>query len=242
MFLLLGISGSAWNQNSGNQKTVVVDTIPNKNQKKIVDLDQAMQELDKAEAKLESELSKQDWDQIEKQIKTSLEQIDMVKIQKEIELALKELDAEKIKAQIAQSMKEVDWKKIQEEIDASIAKIDLEKIKVELQELKEVDLKNMKIELEKIQPQIEKSLAEAKVQIEKARTEIKEYKAFVDGLEKDGLINKANPYKIEHKDGVLKINGKEQSQSVYNKYRAFLDKHKSITIERDLDDLDIDLD
>ena len=249
LFLMLAVSGSAWNQSSKGQKNSVVDTVPNKNQKKIVDLDEALQELDRAEIELQLELSKMDFEKMEKELKASLEKIDMTKIQKEIELSLKEVDMEKIKAEIAKSLKEVDWKKIQSEIDSSISKIDLDKmkiemdqVKIEMEKLKEVDLKGMHEELAKIKPTIEKAMAEAKVDIEKARAEIKEYKTFLDGLEKDGLINQKSNYKIEHKDGVLKINGKVQPESVYNKYRSFLEKHKSITIDRDANDLDIDLD
>jgi hypothetical protein len=96
--------------------------------------------------------------------------------------------------------------------------------------------------MKKLGPQIEKEMEKAKVEIEKAKIEIKEYKSFVDGLEKDGLINKKEGYTIKHKNGELTINGKKQSPEVYSKYRNFLEKHKSFNITKSDDDFNIDND
>jgi hypothetical protein len=71
---------------------------------------------------------------------------------------------------------------------------------------------------------------------------LKEYKAFEDGLEKDGLINKKENYSVEHKDGQLIINGKIQSEAAYNKYRSFLEKHKKFKLEKENDNFDMDMD
>jgi hypothetical protein len=71
---------------------------------------------------------------------------------------------------------------------------------------------------------------------------MKEYKAFVDGLANDGLINKKESYSIKHKDGKLIINDKEADAKTYDKYRSFLEKHKKFNIEKDIDDFDIDMD
>ncbi|HEX5652902.1 MAG TPA: hypothetical protein VFX58_07505, partial [Chitinophagaceae bacterium] len=71
---------------------------------------------------------------------------------------------------------------------------------------------------------------------------MKEYKEFVDGLDKDGLINKKENYMIKHEDGVLTINGKKAADNVYSKYRSFLEKHKKFNIEKSEDDFDIDVD
>ncbi len=53
-------------------------------------------------------------------------------------------------------------------------------------------------------------MEKAKEKIEKAKAEMNEYKEFVDGLEKDGLINNKEDYTIKHKDGEL-INQWEES-------------------------------
>jgi hypothetical protein len=68
------------------------------------------------------------------------------------------------------------------------------------------------------------------------------YKDFVDGLEKDGLLNKKEDYTIKHKNGELTVNGKKVSAEIYNKYRSFLDKHKELTIEKSKDNFNIDND
>jgi len=61
-------------------------------------------------------------------------------------------------------------------------------------------------------------------------------------LEEDGLINKKEEYTIKHRNGELIINGKVQPETVYNKYRNFLEKHKTLTIEKSDDDFNIDVD
>jgi copper chaperone CopZ len=237
LLALLIFSVTAWNQSAPSQPTQK-DTVPKTREKKIRDLDEALLEMDKATL----ELNKTDWQKIDHEIKESLKNINPDKIKAEVEKAMKEIDFDKIKIDIEKAMKEVDAAKIKLEIDASLAKVDMEKIKLELEKVKEIDFSKMEIELKKIKPELEKSLADAKISIEKAKEELKEYKSFVDGLEKDGLINKKAPYKIEHKDGVLKINDKTQPADVYNKYRTFLEKHKNFTLKKDADDFNIDID
>ena len=106
----------------------------------------------------------------------------------------------------------------------------------------EQELKKLDIELKKIKPGIEINLDKVRVEIDKAKTTLKEYKRFLDGLEKDGLINKNDDYTIKHKNGELIINGKTQSADVYNKYRDFLEKHKSLRIEKSADNFSVDND
>ena len=130
-----------------------------------------------------------------------------------------------------------------------MAKVNWEKIKTEMEKVKEVDMKNLEIEMKKVQeemkdlgPKMEKEMAKAKESLEKAKAEIKEFKTFVDGLEKDGLISKKEGYTLKHKDGELLINGKKASEQTYNKYRSFLEKHKKFSIEKNDDDFDMNLD
>jgi hypothetical protein len=112
--------------------------------------------------------------------------------------------------------------------------IDMEGVKKELE--------GVKTEMQKLKPQLEQSLEQAREGMKKAKTEMREYKSFVDGLERDGLINKKENYKIEHKNGQLIINGKQQPEAVYNKYRTFLEKNKTLTLEKSDDDFKIDND
>jgi len=234
------------------------DTVPPKKskadrEKKVRDLDEAIEELEKTEInvdlskvklELEKAMKEVDAQKIQLEVEKALRDVDMKKIQKEIQESLAKIDGEKIKADMEKAMKEIDFTKIKAEIEESMKQIDVEKIKQEINmEKLKVDMKDMEKELKKIGPEIERSMEKAKVEIEKAKVELKEYKNFVDGLEKDGLINKKEGYKIKHKDGELFINGKKQSAEVYNKYRSFLEKHKSFNIDDEAgDDFNIDID
>lgn len=224
------------------QKQSIHDTIPQKRDKKIRDLDEAIAELDNIDIKVHIE-------EAMKQVEQAMKQLDAKKMQLEIEKSMKEVDMAKIKAEVDKAMKEVDFAKIEREVKESMAKIDWDKMKAQLDEVKNIDLSKMNVELEKaneemkkIGPQLEKELQKAKVEIEKAKVEMKEYKSFVDGLNNDGLINKKDGYSIKHKDGKLIINDKEASAETYKKYRSFLDKHKKFNIEKDNDDFNINMD
>jgi chromosome segregation ATPase len=146
---------------------------------------------------------------------------------------------------MAEAMKKFDGVKLQKELQESMQKIEWDKMKTEFDKFKDIDMKKfqldmdkMKLEMEKLGPEMEK----AKESIEKAKEEMKEYKEFVDGLEKDGLINKKENYTIKHKDGELLINGKKASDATYKKYKSFLDKHKTFRLEKSEDDFDLDID
>ncbi len=130
-------------------------------------------------------------------------------------------------------MEKIDWDKMKKEME-DVKNIDMKKVEMEMKKAKE--------EMEKIGPQLKVDLEKAKIEIEKAKVEIKEYKDFVDGLEKDGLLNKKETYTIKHKNGELTVNGKKVSADIYNKYRSFLEKHKELTIEKSDDNFNIDND
>ena len=218
------------------------DTIPGKRDRKVRDLDEAIQELEEVNIDMEIENAM-------KEVSKALKELDVQKAQLDVQRAMKEIDMVKMKADIDKAMKEIDFKKIEQEVKESLAKIDFEKMQAELEKVKEVNMKEVeasmeeaKEQMEKLGPQLEKQLKNAKVEIEKAKSELKEYKGFVDGLENEGLINKKEGYTIKHRDGKLTINDKEASQQTYQKYRSFLEKHKKFSIEKDDDDFDIDMD
>ncbi len=234
------------------------DTIPQKKDKKIRDLDEAIAELESVDLKIELEkalaevnkaLKELDVQKIQLDVQKSMKEVDFDKIKAEVDMAMKEVDMQKIQLEVQRSLKEIDFAKIEREVKESIAKIDWNKMKAELDEVKKIDLSEMEAELSKVKedlkkigPEIEKELQKAKVEIEKAKVEMKEYKSFVEGLQKDGLINKKESYSIKHKDGKLTINDKEATADTYKKYRSFLDKHKKFNIEKDNDDFNINMD
>lgn len=200
------------------------DTVPYKDrERRVRDLDEALEELNRVDISEELARAKE-------QVAAAMEQIDMQKIQMEIEKAMKQVDVDKIKAEVEESMAKIDWDKIKAEI-AQVQQVEMPKLREEMAKVKE--------EMQKLGPQIEKEMAKAKVEIEKAREELTDYKTFVDGLNADGLIDKHGEYELKHKDGTLLINGKKASDATYNKYRSFLKKYPTFTIEKSDDDFNI---
>ena len=228
--------------NSPGKEQHVQDTIPEKKERKIRDLDEALAGLELIDINEHVEKAL-------REVNAALKQLDAEKMKIDIEKSLKEVEFEKIRLEVDKAMKEVDAAKIEQQVRESIAKIDFEKMQVELEKVKEIDLEKVDAELakarkeiEKAGPQIEKELKKAQLEIEKAKVELKEYKTFVDGLSNDGLIDKKSNYTITHEDGKLIINGRQASAGTYNKYRTFLEKHKKFRIKKDLDDFDLDTD
>jgi CBS-domain-containing membrane protein len=220
------------------------DTTPKtKTDKKIQNLDDALDELNDAEMKL-------NMDKVNAEVQKAMKSIDMQKMKIQMDEAMKAVDMEKIKAEVQKATKDIDAAKIDQQIKESLAKVDMEKVNQELKkqmdQMKNIDMselnkqmENLKIQMNDLGPKIEKQVEKAKVQIEKAKAEMMEYKNFVDGLEKDGLINEKEGYTIEHKNGELIINGKKQPANLYDKYRGFLQKHKKFTIKKSDDGFNI---
>jgi copper chaperone CopZ len=257
------------------------DTTPpkkNNNQnrdRKVRDLDEALEELENVNIDIEMEnamkevqnaLKEIDGEKLSLHIQKAIKEVDMAKINEQIKLAMKSVDMNRISQEVNDAMKSIDMEKIGDQVKDALRSIDMDKINEQIKEaMKNVDgekiqrdinesmakinwkemEKNMdkvKEEMKDLGPKIRKELDNAKVEIEKAKVELREYKGFVDGLDKDGLINKNEPYTLKHKDGELLINGKKASEQVISKYRSFLEKHKSFSIEKTDDDFDIDTD
>lgn len=225
-----------------------------------VDIKNAMKEVEnslkefdaeKLKMQLEKAMKEVDFEKIQKEMKESMKNLDldMAKMQKELKESMKEFDGNKIKLEIEKALKEIDFEKIEREVKESISKIDMEEMQKEFEKVKKIDMKEfeenmatMKKEMEKIGPQLQEELKNARVEIEKAKAEMKQYKEFVDGLDRDGLINKKEDYTIKHEDGELYINGKKASNETYLKYKSFLEKHKKFDIRKSEDDFDMDVD
>lgn len=262
----LVITAAAWQAQPGKHTHTTTDTIPNKKIKDIDDaleqLERSKQEVERTlqnrdwEKEMKEAMDKAHFDseKMKQQIDEAMKNFDAQKVQLEVQKAMKEVDFEKMKAemqknmdkidmqqvkdQIARAMKEIDAEKIKADMNASLSKIDMEKIKAELDRFKETDFKQIEENLKKMQPEIEKSMQNAKESIEKAKKELLEYKSFIDGLDRDGLINKNSNYTIAYKNGELLINGEKQSAEVTGKYK-FLKGHKDFTIEKDGDGFNI---
>lgn len=242
----------AWtDDHSATAKFRTTDTTPDSRQKKVRNLDELELELEKAEAEIEREfkdfkmpeihISPIDIDEIMADVAEAMKEIDPKQLRIEIEQSLKDIDTDEMKESIAEAMKEIDAAKIEIEVEAAMAKVNMEEVKKELEHLKKTDFAKMENELKKIKPENEASLKNARVEIEKTKEKVKEFKTFEEALVKDGLISK-EAYTLEHKDGELSINGKVQDEVIYNKYRSFLQKHKSFSIKKTADDFDINMD
>ncbi len=231
LILVVSIGLISWDyqQKRGITPPDQQDTIPKK-EKKVKDLDEVLNELDRADFQL-------DLEKVQAEIAKAMKEFDGAKIRMEIDKAMKEVDMKAIQAEIAKAMKEVDLAKIQQEVQAELAKVDWDMVKKEMDKVKEVDMKKLEVDMKKLAeemkelgPKLEVEMKKAKEEMEKAKAEVKEYKTFVDGLDSDGLISKKEGYTLQHKNGELQINGKKASDGTYNRYRAFLDKHPKFTI------------
>jgi len=245
--VLLGVAivltTAGFQTQSAKAKQLIVDTVPSRS-KKIKDIDDALLELERSKAEVDRSLKEIDFEKIEKEVKAATQnlQLNSEKMKVQIEEAMKQVDAAKLQADIQKSLKEVEAARLKAEIEASVAKIDWDKMHKELDKAKAVDFKKIEANLEKMKPEIEKSMKEAYASLEKAKRELTAYKNFIDGLDKDGLINKKENYTIEYKSGELTINGKKQPAEVVNKYSSFLKDKKDFTLEKDGDDFNIDTD
>ncbi len=260
--LTIGLISWDYKQSPGQYQQSMNDTTPKKKsidrEKKVRDLDDVLDELDRADFKMDMEkmqkeiaeaMKEIDGDKIKMEIDKAMKEVDMAKIQKEVQESLAKVDFKKIQEEVAEAMKDFDAAKIQKEVQESLAKVDWEKMKLEIEKVKDIDMKKMTEEMKKVLeemkelgPKMQKEMEKAKVEMEKAKAEMKEFKVFVDGLNEDGLINKKEAYTLKHKDGELVINGKKATEQTYSKYRNFLDKHKKFNIEKSDDDFDIDID
>ncbi len=240
-------------QTNGQYPTGNNDTTPKvklKEEKKVRDLDDVLSGWDENEFK-------QNMERAQREIHEAMKNIDKEKIKMEIEKAMRDVDMNKIQKEVAESMAKIDWDHIKKEMEMSTEmKEQMDKVKEEMKDLgprmqkemekmKELNLDKMNIEMEKVREQMKElgpQMEKVRVDMEKTRSEIKEYTDFVDGLAKDGLINKKENYTIRYRNGELSVNGKSTGIEVTNKYRSFLDKHKTFTIEKSGEDFNIDVD
>jgi hypothetical protein len=225
----------------------LADTTP-RHMNKVKDIDQALEELERGMQQVEKELKKPlppippiEPDKIKVDIENSLQKVDFTQMEAELKASMKRLEADLAKAKVdmEKGLKEIDAAKIKADVQASIAKVDAEKMRREVDKIKQTDFKKMEEDLAKIGPQVEQSLKEAKESMAQAKKELTAYKAFIDDLDKDGLIDKEKPYTIEIQNDQLTINGKVQPAEVNNKYRTFLDAHKKLTVRKTADDFNI---
>lgn len=202
------------------------DTIPQRQEKKSVNLDEAIAELDAAGHYLDA-------DRLKKQLAEVMEQVNEQKISAHVQKAMTEAQ---------RSIQAIKWEELKKDAERSIASINWEALRKDIEAAQfgslttmEKELKKVNLELEKIGPQVEKA-------IEKVKAEMADYKVLVDGLHADGLLDKNQDYTIEHKDGQLQVNGKTMPAATYTKYRSVLEKHTRFTLKKTKESFTIDND
>lgn len=168
------------------------------------------------------------------------------------------IDGDEISKNVQEVMKKVqkefdavDWEQINEEINKGLGEVNKQlndkkfrkQISVEIRK----EMENAKDELEKAKKEIKKYRI---VRVDDGDDEAmppmpptaggfgsrqvyagtNDYETMLKRMEKDGLINRDDNYKIEKDNDELFINGKKQPEAVYNKYESYL-KYKSVQIK-----------
>lgn len=108
------------------------------------------------------------------QLTEELKKMDISKMQKEIESSLKSIDMEKIMSDVERSLKSIDLDKTLASVNSSLQDLDLksEEIEKAMAEAKK-EVEKAKLEISKIDKEaIKKELDQAKKEIEKSRAEI----------------------------------------------------------------------
>lgn len=210
------------------------------------DLDKELDQLEKAKANLQKQLSK-DWKKAQEDMIKSLNGIDLEKAHLQAQEAMQKIDFEAIQRQVAEAIENSAEasKHVNKEVMEKM-KLQMEKAKKEFQLSQEKHDKHVKEQIGRAKKQIEeakekirfdkldieKSLRKADEGIKKAEAELKAYQEMIYAMEADGLLDTKKDYTIRFNDGKLTINGNEQPESVTNKYRKYF-KKDSVTLKKE---------
>src|SRR6187402_3065340 len=209
----MAVTGLAWNTHSHQRSDYYFtndqsDTIPSKSKpysgEKKGDLDDQIQQLEKAMQQLDQTLEKKNWEKMQRDLQESLSKINTEKIQAEMEEALAKIDAEKIRIDVERAMKKVDLKKIQRQLQLELEKTSKNINRQEINRELENALREARKGREQAQKinydQIKEEIAEANKNIssEKRRTaeEIANARKEID-LNKLNIQEELNKAKIE---------------------------------------------
>lgn len=181
-------------------------------------IEAAMKKLDEQMEKLNEQMKKIDFNKVEKEVNAAMQKIDFDKIEKQMNESLRKIDYEKIKRDIRENVEHVQ--------NLEGAKVQMEGAKVQMKSA-QAELAKQRANLAingEVRVNVDKAMRNARESMMKTREELKNLKDFTDELEKDGLINKSENYKIEVRSGELYINNKKQTKEVNNKYRKYYKK------------------
>jgi DNA repair exonuclease SbcCD ATPase subunit len=209
--------------------------------------------VEKIQTELQQALKNIEEEKINLKAQRELRQIDMEKMHRDLQKSLEEAktssnyDSDKMKQLVEKAM--VESKRALQESKKAMdeyRKIGMEKIKKELdisqQRLIEQQSK-IKVEMERAREEIQeamkkdyrKELEQARAGVTRAKEELQNYKNMLQEMEKDGLLNTRENYKVEYKNGDLFINGKQQPAGTADKYKHYF-KKDNVTIKHEEDD------
>jgi DNA repair exonuclease SbcCD ATPase subunit len=215
----------AWQPPHTGTSPFMKDTVPER-QKKVRDIDDAIEELEKGRVELEKTLKDKDWEKMQQEIRSEAEKqkIDVQKMQADIQSSIKQIQSEEIKKQIANAKEQLDAAekeivrntdlkdeeraKIHEDLAKAMKEIDMEKIKAETEHaLAQVNMQKIQEELQKAQQmnmdKVEAGLQKMKPEIEKS---IRKAQEGIDKARKE-LSDYKNLIDQLDRDGLLDKKG-----------------------------------
>ncbi|HEY8397890.1 MAG TPA: hypothetical protein VIK80_08120 [Flavihumibacter sp.] len=190
------------------------DTVPGSLEAHIRSIDEAVQKLGR-------QIAEKDWIRVQQAMETSLERFNPAEFQEQINKARQHLIESK--EQLNSHLQNVLSSDALAEQLKSVEKA-MEKLEIEQGLMKETVLKQrekIKSEMQRTLPKVEEELKKAKIQLEKAGTELRGYMKMISEMHTEGLIKDRNNYRIAFHEGELLINGVKQSEAVYNKYKSY---------------------
>ena len=234
----LVITAAAWQGQPGKTTRTTTDTIPDRN-KKIRDIDDALDQLEKSKQEMERTLQQKDWekemkealdkvhfdaDKMKQQIDEAMKQIDAQKIQEQVQKAIKEVDLEKMKKELQENLDKADLQDVKNEIAKAMKDIDAQKIKADLDaSIAKIDIEKMKQELDKVKEidfkGIEENLKKMKPEIEKSMNEARQSleKAKKELLEYKNFIDQLDRDGLIDKDKNYTIEYKNSELTINGK-------------------------
>ncbi len=195
-----------------------------------VEIENAMKDFDAAKISREVEMAirQVDMEKINVQVQEAMKHVNAARICEEVSRALKEVDMQKINREVQEALKEVNAERICEQVQKELKAVDMASIQKELASVKKINMEEIAKELEKVKEEMARNKIDMKEQFKKAGEEMKKakeqlqlMKEGLNELEKDGLMKKGEKVNIEFKNGIMLLNGKEQTPEVSAKYKKY---------------------
>lgn len=215
----------------------------------------AMKSVDwqKINKEVETAMKNIDWKKINQEVTTAMKNIDWDKINDEIKREMKNVPDSLVDPKLIQESVRIGM----ESAKAALSQINSEEIRKSIEEAhKSVNSKEYKEAMAQAQKEIAKAQKEIQVEMANANRQIvlsqknakimingddedvrnidkdaaSKYKKIVDKMAADKLIDIKDGFSIEKNDDGLKINGKLQSNEVFNKYKNLFGDADAVNI------------